>query len=315
MGSTGIIHLCENIVKYIIILSKKDNTKGEIDMSKLNPITLSSWTMGDSCSFEDRVKAAKEAGYEGIGLRTENYVDALNEGLFDEDLLSILDKYDILVTEVEYIVQWAEENRTYEQKYKEQMCFHMCRLFGVKHINVGLMEDYSIEYTAKKLEELCQRAGKFIIGVEPMPYSGLPNFEKSWEVVKMSGCNNAMLILDTWHWVRANQPYQKLTKEQAAKVISIQLNDTYERPYANSILRDESMHDRLAPGVGAGDTVGFVKMIRESGVEPAVIGVEVISDDYLNLGLDYAASYTYQNAINVLKQAWPEKLNEAVKQG
>ncbi len=34
-------------------------------------------------------------------------------------------KYEMQVTEVEYIVQWAEDNRSYEQKYKEQMCFHM----------------------------------------------------------------------------------------------------------------------------------------------------------------------------------------------
>ena len=59
-------------------------------MSKKNPITVSSWTLGDQCKFEDRVIAAKEAGYEGIGLRAETYVDALNEGLHDEDILEIL---------------------------------------------------------------------------------------------------------------------------------------------------------------------------------------------------------------------------------
>ena len=32
-------------------------------MSKEFPITISSWTLGDQCKFEDRVKAAKEAGY------------------------------------------------------------------------------------------------------------------------------------------------------------------------------------------------------------------------------------------------------------
>ena len=41
-------------------------------MSKLSPITISSWTLGDQCKFEDRVKAAKEAGFEAIGLRAEN---------------------------------------------------------------------------------------------------------------------------------------------------------------------------------------------------------------------------------------------------
>ena len=55
---------------------------GGIIMSKEFPITISSWTLGDQCKFEDRVKAAKEAGYEGIGLRAETYVDALNEGLY-----------------------------------------------------------------------------------------------------------------------------------------------------------------------------------------------------------------------------------------
>ncbi len=279
-------------------------------MSKKHPITVSSWTLGDKCKFEDRVAAAKEAGYEGIGLRAETYVDALNEGLYDQDLLNILDKYNMKVTEVEYIVQWAEENRSYEQKYKEQMCFHMCDLFDVQHINCGLMEDYSVEYTAQKLKELCHRAGKKIIGVEPMPYSGLPDLNKAWEVVKVSACDNAMLILDTWHWVRADQSYDILTKEQAAKVASIQINDAYERPYADTVLRDESMHDRLAPGTGAKNTAGFVEMIKAAGVDPKVVGVEVISDAYLEKGIDSAASYTYENTIKVLEEAWPEILAE-----
>ena len=60
-------------------------------MSKEFPITISSWTLGDQCKFEDRVIAAKNAGYEGIGLRAETYVDALNEGLFDKDILAILE--------------------------------------------------------------------------------------------------------------------------------------------------------------------------------------------------------------------------------
>ncbi len=254
-------------------------------MSKKHPITVSSWTLGDQCTFEERVIAASEAGYEGIGLRAETYVDALNEGLFDEDILVILDKHNMKVTEVEYIVQWAEDHRSYEQKFKEQLCFHMCGLFNVKQINCGLMENYSVEHTAQKLKELCGRAGEYIIGVEPMPYSGIPDLEKAWAVVDGSGCDNAMLILDTWHWVRADQPYDILTKEMAAKTVSVQINDAYDRPYAASILRDESMHDRLAPGMGAKDTVGFVKMLKDAGVSPNAVGVEVISDAYLAKGV------------------------------
>ena len=85
-------------------------------MSKKYPITVSSWTLGDQCTFEERVAAAKATGFEGIGLRAETYVDALNEGLFDQDILDILAKYDMKVTEVEDIVQWADVHRSYEQK-------------------------------------------------------------------------------------------------------------------------------------------------------------------------------------------------------
>lgn len=281
-------------------------------MSKQFPITVSSWTLGDQCTFEERVSAAKEAGFEGIGLRAETYVDALNEGLHDEDILAILKKYDMKVTEVEYIVQWAEEYRSYEQKYKEQMCFHMCQLFNVKHINCGLMENYSIEHTAQKLKELCQRAGQYIIGVEPMPYSGLPDVKKAWAVVKESGCDNARLILDTWHWVRANQPIDLdiLKDVPADKVISIQINDVWERPYALSILRDESMHDRLAPGTGIGCTEAFVKMIKNKGIKPAVVGVEVISDAILSKGVREAAAHNFDNTKAVLAKAWPEVLEK-----
>ena len=281
-------------------------------MSQNHPITISSWTLGDQCTFEERVAAAKAAGFEGIGLRAETYVDALNEGLFDQDLLAILDKYGMRVTEVEYIVQWAEEHRSYEQKYKEQICFHMCELFGVDSINCGLMENYSVEYTAQKLRELCHRAGKYTIGVEPMPYSGLPDVKKAWAVVRAAGCGNAKLLLDSWHYIRADQPLDLSVLEgiPAEKIVSIQINDVQAHPYAKSILRDESMHDRMLPGTGYGNTAGFVKLIRDKGVRPAVVGVEVISDEILSRGVTQAAKDNYEAARAVLEQNWPEVLEK-----
>ena len=278
-------------------------------MSKQYPITVSSYTLGTEVAFEERVKVAKEAGYEGMGLRAENYVAALQEGLHDKDILEILDKYDMQVTEVEYITLWADDNRSLEQQMKEQMCFHMCELFGVKQINCGLMENYSVEHTAQKLKELCHRAGDIIIGVEPMPYSGIPNLEKAWKVVEASGCENAKIILDTWHWVRANQPYEGVIDMiPAEKVVSVQINDVQARPYSKQVLRDESMHDRVAPGLGYGDTVGFCKMLKEKGIKPNAVGVEVICDEYVEKGVEFAAKFTYENTIKVLKEAWPEVL-------
>lgn len=281
-------------------------------MSVQIPLTISSWSLGDVCRFEDRVAAAKRAGFVGIGLRAETYVDALNEGLSDQQILEILARYEMRVTEVEYIVQWAEEHRTYEQKYKEQICFHMCRLFGVGHINCGLMENYTVEYTAQKLRELCHRAGELEIGVEPMPYSGIPDLKKGWAVVQAANVANAKLILDSWHWIRAGQPNDKemLRDVPPEKIVSIQINDVQARPYAKSVLREESMHDRVAPGTGWGDTAGFLRMIREAGITPKVVGVEVISDEILARGLDTAAQHLFACTKTVLEQEWPSLVPE-----
>ena len=38
------------------------------------------------------------------------------------------------------------------------------------------------------------------------------------------------------------------------------------------------------------------------------VGVEVICDEYVEKGVDFAAKYTYDNAVKVLKEAWPEVL-------
>lgn len=96
-----------------------------------------------------------------------------------------------------------------------------------------------------RLAELFQRAGKYMIALDPMPYSGVPDLKTARDVAQKSWANNAYMILDTWHWVRGDQPYDLLTEEMAKKVISIQINDAYECPYAKCILRDESMHDSL----------------------------------------------------------------------
>ena len=68
------------------------------------------------------------------------------------------------------------------------------------------------------------------------------------------------------------------------------------------------MHDRVAPGCGYGDTIGFCKMLQKKGVKPNAVGVEVICDEYVEKGVGFAAQYTYENAVKVLKEAWPEIL-------
>ncbi|GAA3015223.1 sugar phosphate isomerase/epimerase family protein [Tetragenococcus solitarius] len=275
-------------------------------MSKETPLTISSLSLGSDCSFEQRVSAAQRAGYNGIGLSAEAYVDALAEGLSDNDLLQILKKYRMNVTEVECIQEWAAKKRSYEEKFKEQICFHICHLFGVQQVNVALMENVSFNFMAKKLAQLCQRAGELLVAVEPMPYSGIPDFAAAKKLIQQTQAQNVGILLDAWHWHRASPTFFELTAEEAQYIVSIQLNDAYKRPYASAVLRDEAMHDRLAPGDGAIDLAAFIAMVKKAGVKPSIIGIEVVNDKLLSKGIETTAKYTYEKTIDLLKKYWPE---------
>lgn len=265
------------------------------------PITISSYTLGTEVSFRDRVRYAAEVGFEGIGLRAENYLDSKKAGVTDEEMLAILDEYNMKVTEVEYITQWGN---AVKQEEKEEAIYHMARMFNVKHINCGLLEKFPEEEVVVALGELCDRAKDFEIGVEFMPYSGVPDLATAWRVVKACKRSNAMLICDTWHWARANQTPDMLEHIPADKIVSIQLCDVLKTPYENP--RDESLHDRLAPGEGYGNTVEFARMLKEHGVTPRVISVETISDSLVEKGIPTAAKTVYDAIKKVLDEAWPE---------
>lgn len=51
-------------------------------------------------------------------------------------------------------------------------------------------------------------------------------------------------------------------------------------------------------------------MIREKGVDPKVVGVEVINDEILSTGVANAAKVNFEATQEVLKAAWSEMAAE-----
>ena len=47
-------------------------------MSKNHPLTISSWTLGDQCKFEERVAAAKAAG-RAVDVSADDFEDGEDE--------------------------------------------------------------------------------------------------------------------------------------------------------------------------------------------------------------------------------------------
>lgn len=281
------------------------------------PLTISSNTLGNKINFEQRVKTAKRFGFEGIGLSAESYVMAIKQGYSDEEMLRILDDNNMVVSEIECIMNWTNRDKSGEneesinQQFKEQTIFHMARLFNVRYVNCGVSEKkVSEEEHIEAFKELCDRAGNLVIAIEFMPYSGVPNVFSAWSILEKSNCKNGRLVLDAWHWNRAKHTPKELEYIGPDKIISIQLCDVLKRSYPETILRKEALHDRLSPGKGYGDTINFLKTVKNCGVRPDVISVEVMSDFLLANGINESTRINYESTINVIKEAWPELLEK-----
>jgi sugar phosphate isomerase/epimerase len=262
------------------------------------PLVVSSYTLGTEVGFADRVRAAAAAGFDGIGLRAENYWDA---GLDDDAMLATVEEHGVRILEVEYLTAWGTPvDRDEEQQKKERTVFHMARAFGVRHINAGLLEKLPLDVMTGAFAALCERAGPDLtVALEFMPYSGVPDLATAWQIV--AGVSNAALIVDNWHWARARQQPADLERVPAERIVSVQLCDVRAEPMEP--LRAESLGHRLPPGEGYGDTVGLVRALREHHVVPAVMAVEVISAELVSRGVDVAAQVTADAARSVLSFA------------
>lgn len=165
------------------------------------PLVCSSYTLGTEVGLADRVHAAAAAGFDGIGLRAENYWDAQQAGLDDADILAMVDHHATRVLEVEYLTGWGTADRDDAQQARERTVFHLARTFGVRHVNAGLLERLPFERTVHAFAALCDRAGDDLtVALEFMPYSGIPTLTAAWRVIAEAGKANAALIVDVWHW-------------------------------------------------------------------------------------------------------------------
>jgi sugar phosphate isomerase/epimerase len=255
--------------------------------------------LGTEVSFPDRVRAAAAAGFDGIGLRAENYWDAEASGLDGAAMADLARQAGVPVLEVEYITAWGTAaDRDAAQQRKEQTVFSMGRMFGVNHLNTGLIEKLPIETITKAFADLCDRAGELTIALEFMPYSGVPDLATAWRILQDADRPNSALIIDVWHWARAGMTPQDLDGVPANRIVSVQLCDVRQTPM--DPLRSESLGHRLPPGDGYGDAAGLVGSLRAHGVRPGLVAVEVISDALVAGGVDSAATTVADAARTVL---------------
>ena len=251
-------------------------------------------------SFEDRMEAAGNAGFKGIGLVHNGMMDTVDKIGYPA-MKAILEKNGIKHVELEFLVDWYHtgERRRQSDKVRQEL-LEAAKALDVRSIKIGpgIGEDTAdIDLMVKEFTLLSQQAAEVgaNIVLEIMPFSNVRTIETALAIVEGANQPNGGLLLDIWHLQRGGVDFNDITKIPARFIKSIELNDAHK--YAIEPLWMDTIHKRVLPGDGTFDIPAFIKAVQAAGYE-GPWGLEVLSDTHRMLPLEQMANSAYEKTMN-----------------
>lgn len=261
--------------------------------------------------------AAVAGGYAGITIWPDDVARARAEGLSLRDIKMLLDDHGLVVTDVDPLLGWCEQAmpKAGESMFElapEDAFFEIGEALEAESINVvqGFGSTLDLDPAAEKLAAICRRAAEhdMRISFEFLPWSGVPDVTTCADLLSRTGCDNATIMFDSWHWFRGARDLDALRKIPGALIGSTQWNDAPEVPSTN--LPAEAMEARLLPGEGDIPLVDLVRVLDEIGCE-APVGVEVIHLRNETMDPAEVGRQTADAMRAVLAKARPDSLGES----
>jgi sugar phosphate isomerase/epimerase len=243
-------------------------------------LVLSHFSLGRHRPFEERVRAAADAGFAAMGLYISEYQRLRAEGATDADLRAVLGAYGMRVVEIEALRGWTAtgpERDAYLET--ERAVFAMSDALGPGH-HVQVIGPYAgtLDDAAEAFAGVCDRAAEhgLCAAIEFLPQmSNIPDAATAMEIVTRAGRGNGGICLDSWHHFRGANDDDMLRRIPAERIFTVQIDDGPMRPIDADYYTDCTRYREL-PGEGEFDLAGFLALLAEMGVQ-VPLSVEVIS--------------------------------------
>ena len=256
--------------------------------------------------FAERVRAARANGFAGISMWMSHYDEARAEGLSHAGMRAILDREGVELAMLEYITAWANGpvHRDAIEEETARICGIAAELGSDTVLAVTMEPSTDPAEAAAGLAIACDVAERHgqRLGVEFLPWTGIPNLATAWPIVRDAGRPNAGLVLDAWHWFRSGpDPDPDLLRSiPGGKVIHLQISDAPADPAPDVV--EETIGHRLLPGHGDIDLSGLLRILDEIGRQGPT-AVEVFSDWLRGHPIDEGARLAAEAARQVLARA------------
>ena len=107
-----------------------------------------------------------------------------------------------------------------------------------------------------------------LVGIEWLPYTNIATAADAQAIVEAAGRANGGYCADIWHHRRGADDDALIRALPGERVFAVQMDDGPRRPQLDDYKQD-CLANRVPPGEGEFDCVGFVRLLAEIGVRCA----------------------------------------------
>jgi sugar phosphate isomerase/epimerase len=269
-------------------------------------LTGAGWRQPPRWPLKDRLTAAAQAGFGGVGLRLEDVLDCCRQGTSVSELARIIAGLGLEVHELESVHGWYLASATgREGRRAEDELYRVADVVGGRHVTVvtefeGPLPE--LPRMADRFRQLCTRAARhgLIAALEFVPQlTALKDLHTATTVVAAAGSANGGVLLDSWHLYHSGGTPDDVRALPAGSVVAVQLSDG---PATAASSRTATTFERELPGQGSFDLAGLIRSVMETGFD-GPFGVEIFHPDFHARTLQTAADTAYRSARSIVAAA------------
>lgn len=250
-------------------------------------------------SLEQRIRAAADAGFSGIGFSHEDLMHWLPT-LGPEGLASLLRGHGLRFVELELIVDWfaTGERRVASDRVRSDL-LAVASEVGARHIKVvgdrSREAHWPLEAMVEDFAALCDQArtAGARIALEFQPWSAIHDLATALPVVLGAGHSHGGLMLDLWHVDRGSVPFDAIAALPAGCIVAVELSDARKQVVGS--LWEDTSDRRMLCGEGELEVGGFIRSVRAAGFE-GPFSVEMISREHRARGLPDQALRAFETS-------------------
>jgi len=248
--------------------------------------------------FEDRIVAAANAGFAGIGLKEVDLEHILQRRSLKE-MKRIFDDNGIKHVELEFLTDWFLDGE--KKKKSDQtklMLLKTAEALGARHVKIGDFDMHSIPmpHLIESFAKLCAEAANYGTNIlfELIVDAMIRTLPETLEMVKGADAKNGGIMIDLWHIVKLGIPYEEVAAIPSRYLLGVELDDgTFKCPWS---LHEDTVNHRRFCGEGEFDVKGFVNCLLKAGYA-GPWGIEVLSEDLRKKSLKEAATRAFTTTI------------------